>query len=230
MVPCVELAQSSAVRAARSALLRPFRYHRAMSAPTAPVPRSLVALVNAIHVQPDEVWAALVPAFVRRRLEAREHYCRPGVVQTSVGLLESGRVRAYYVTANGKTYNKHFFTGPDVIGDYASLLTGRPVEVPQQALTDCVVWSLDYAHLLSLEPRFPSLVQLQRRFAEALYLAKEQRELDLATRTAGERYAALVTQHPGIEAEIPLYEIAAYLGVTPTQLSRIRRRNRGSPA
>lgn len=190
-------------------------------------PPQLVSLVNAIHPLPEDVWAALVPALVRRRLAPREHYSPPGSVQTSVGLLESGRVRAYYVTRDGKTYNKHFFSGPDVMGDYASLLTGRPVEVPQQALTDCVVWSLDYAHLLSLEPQFPSLVQLQRRFAEALYLAKEQRELELATRTAGERYATFIAQHPGIEVEVPLYEIAAYLGVTPTQLSRIRRRARG---
>ncbi|MBX3270999.1 MAG: Crp/Fnr family transcriptional regulator [Sandaracinaceae bacterium] len=194
--------------------------------PTTTLPAPLVRLVNAIHPQGEEVWRALTPALVRRRLAAREHYAVPGAVQTSVGLLESGRVRAYYVTPGGKPYNKHFFTGPDVIGDYASLLTGRPVEVPQQALTPCVVWSLDHAWLVSLEDRFPSLVQLQRRFAEALYLAKEQRELDLATRTAGERYAALTARHPGIEAEIPLYEIAAYLGVTPTQLSRIRSRAR----
>ena len=190
------------------------------------VPRKLVALVDAIHPQSEEVWLAIRPALVRRRLVAREHYSAPGAVQETVGLLESGRVRAYHVTADGKQYNKHLFTGPDVIGDYASLLTGRPVEVPQQALTDCIVWSLDYAYLLSLEERFPSLVQLQRRFAEALYLAKEQRELELATRNASERYAALTTQHPGIEADVPLYEIAAYLGITPTQLSRIRARAR----
>ncbi len=198
--------------------------------PTPSLPARLVAMVNAIHPQPAEVWQALAPALVRRRLAAREHFSSPGVVQTAVGLLESGRVRAYYVTADGRPYNKHLFTGPDVIGDYASLLTGRPVEVPQQALTDCIVWSMGYAHLLALEERFPSLVQLQRRFAEALYLAKEQRELELATRTATERYATLIDQHPGIEAAIPLYEIAAYLGITPTQLSRIRaRRNQRAP-
>ncbi len=179
-------------------------------------------MVNAIHPLEPGVWPELVPLVVRRTLAPREHFSPLGSVQTTVGLLESGRVRAYYTTADGKAYNKHFFTGPDLVGDYASLLTGRPVEVPQQALTPCVVWVVEHAAIVALEDRYPSLVQLQRRFAEGLYLLKEQRELEMATMNATQRYARLVEAHPGIEVDVPLYEIAAYLGITPTQLSRVR--------
>ncbi|MGE0784636.1 MAG: Crp/Fnr family transcriptional regulator [Sandaracinaceae bacterium] len=184
----------------------------------------LLAMMERIGPLEPEVWAQLAPMLVRRTLETREHFAAPGSVQTTVGLLESGRVRAYFTRPDGKHYNKYFFTGPDLIGDYASLLTGRPVEVPQQALTPCTVWVLSYASVLALEDRFPSLVQLQRRYAEGLYLKNEQRELELATLNATERYALLLERHPGIEVDVPLYEIAAYLGITPTQLSRIRSR------
>jgi CRP-like cAMP-binding protein len=187
------------------------------------IPPRLLAMLDAIHPQPPEVVRALAPQLVRRTLAPREHFAPPGSIQTTVGLLESGRVRAYYTRPDGKHYNKHFFTGPDLIGDYASLLTGRPVEVPQQALTACVVWVVDHASILALEERFPSLVQLQRRFAEGLYLRNERRELELATLVASERNARLTAEHPGIEVDVPLYEIAAYLGITPTQLSRVRR-------
>jgi CRP-like cAMP-binding protein len=188
----------------------------------ADIPQRLVRMVDAIHPVDPAVWAAILPLVVRRTFAPREHVSPLGSVETSVGLLESGRVRAYYTTADGKQYNKHFFTGPDLVGDYASLLTGRPVEVPQQALTACVVWVIDRAAIIALEGRHPSLVQLQRRFAEGLYLIKEQRELEMATMNASQRYARLVEQHPGIEVDVPLYEIAAYLGITPTQLSRVR--------
>ncbi len=185
-------------------------------------PERLVGMVASIHPLEPAAWAALVPLVSRRTYAAREHVSALGSVQTTVGFLESGRVRAYYTTADGKEYNKHFFTGPDFVGDYASLLTGRPVEVAQQALTPCVAWLLDRAALVALEEQHPSLVQLQRRFAEGLYLVKERRELEMATMNASERYARLVVEHPGIEVDVPLYEIAAYLGITPTQLSRVR--------
>lgn len=186
------------------------------------IPPRLVGMVASIHPLEPAAWAAILPLVTRRTYAPREHLSPLGSVQTTVGLLESGRVRAYYTTADGKEYNKHFFTGPDFVGDYASLLTGRPVEVPQQALTPCAVWSIDRAALIALESQHPSLVQLQRRFAEGLYLLKERRELEMATMNATERYARLVDEHPGIEVDVPLYEIAAYLGITPTQLSRVR--------
>jgi CRP-like cAMP-binding protein len=186
------------------------------------LPAALVRMIDALHPLPAELWRELLPMLRRRRLAAREHFAEPGRLQTTVGFLERGRLRAYYTTAAGREYNKHFFSAPDLVGDYASLLTRRPVEVPQQALTECIVWVVPHASLLALESRFPDLVWLQRRFAESLYLAKEQRELELATLSAAERYRALCERSPGLEDDVPLYEIAAYLGITPTQLSRVR--------
>jgi CRP-like cAMP-binding protein len=187
-------------------------------------------MLDAIHPLDPSVWQELVPLLARRAFAPREHLSPLGSLQTTIGLLESGRVRAYFSTADGKEYNKHFFTGPDLVGDYASLLTGRPVEVPQQALTPCVVWTVDHGAIRALEDRHPSLVQLQRRFAEGMYLIKEQRELEMATMNATQRYARLVDQHPGIEVDIPLYEVARYLGITPTQLSRVRAARRKATA
>ncbi len=186
------------------------------------LPTALVQFVDALHPLSSELWREILPLLARKRLAPREHFAELRQKQTTVGFLERGRMRAYYTTAAGREYNKHFFSAPDLVGDYASLLTQRPVEVPQQALTECVVWVIPHASLLALEPRFPELIQLQRRFAEALYLANEQRELELATLGASERYRALCARCPGLEDDVPLYEIAAFLGITPTQLSRVR--------
>lgn len=188
------------------------------------LPDALVAYAHAIHPLSAEVWHTLRPLFSRRTLAIREHFAVAGTRQRTVGLLEEGCVRAYYTTAGGKEYNKHFFIGPAIIGDYASLITGLPVELPQQALSDCVVWVAEYRAITELEPRLPELVQFHRRFAEAMYLEKERRELQIATQPAAERYADFRRRFPAIEDHLPQYEIAAYLGITPTQLSRIRAR------
>jgi ribosomal protein L10 len=41
---------------------------------------------------------------------------------------------------------------------------------------------------------------------------------------AKERYLDFITLHPNIEDRIPLQFIASHLGITPTQLSRIRKK------
>ena len=50
------------------------------------------------------------------------------------------------------------------------------------------------------------------------------READLAQRSAGERYQELLATQPDIVDRVPLHQIAAWLGITPVALSRIRRR------
>jgi CRP-like cAMP-binding protein len=191
------------------------------------LPPPLVAHVQAIAPLREDTWAALAPRFRRVVLDRGAHFAPPGRPARRFGLLETGWIRAYHTTAGGAEYNKHLFHGPAVVGDYASLLTGGPVRIPQQALTPCVVFAADYAGLVALFEPHRDLERFARRFAERLYLEKEQRELELVTLTAAERYRRLRERHPTIEADLPQYAIASHLGVTPTQLSRIRSARRG---
>lgn len=186
------------------------------------IPTQLRSMLEAIAPLAPGTWDALDALFAPRELGKRALLVAPGSVATRVGLLEAGVVRAFYPTESGSEYNKHLFLAPAVVGDYASLLTGAPARVGQQTLTSCRVWLADFRALLALEARHPDLALLPRRFAESMYLLNEARELEMATLTAGERYVLLRERTPEIEEMVPQYEIASYLGVTPTQLSRIR--------
>ncbi len=46
----------------------------------------------------------------------------------------------------------------------------------------------------------------------------------MALLEAKERYLIFKEEHPGIETLIPQYHVASYLGISPTQLSRIRQK------
>jgi hypothetical protein len=52
---------------------------------------------------------------------------------------------------------------------------------------------------------------------------KEKREIEIVLKEAKERYIDFIITHPNIEDCIPLQYIASHLGITATQLSRIRR-------
>ncbi|MEZ5097196.1 MAG: Crp/Fnr family transcriptional regulator [Nocardioides sp.] len=192
------------------------------------LPASLIALVAAIHPLTPETWAKAAGLFRTVELDRGEHLVPPGRPATHLGLLERGWVRAYHVDANGTEYSKHLFHGPALVGDYASLLTGEPVRTPQQALTPATVHVAEWSRVVALFDAHRDLERLARRFAELLYLDNERREIELVTLPASERLRLLTERHPSVTRDLPLYQIAAHLGITPTQLSRIRRRDGSS--
>lgn len=66
--------------------------------------------------------------------------------------------------------------------------------------------------------------RLARKLAELFFVQKEQREIDIVLLDADKRYLLFQKEFPGLENMIPQYHIASYLGITPTQLSRIRKK------
>jgi len=70
----------------------------------------------------------------------------------------------------------------------------------------------------------PDLERAARILAERFFVQKEQREIELVVLDADQRYRLFQQQFPQLENQITQYHIASYLGITPTQLSRIRRK------
>lgn len=139
-----------------------------------------------------------------------------------IAFLESGVVRAFFINQEGQEYNKQFFTGPSSIGGYTSLLTGKANLIPQQALTDCKIWSCEFRSLTDRYDQYPDLERLSRKIAEYYFLEKEKKELEIVLLDASQRYRLFQKEFPTLEQLIPQYHIASYLGISATQLSRIR--------
>ncbi len=110
----------------------------------------------------------------------------------------------------------------DIYGVYYALLLNRPSHLSVQALTDCQLLVANFDALQALYDQHPMLERLARRQAENLFLIKEQREIDLVMLDAKARYARFQHQYPTLEQRVSQYHIASHLGITPTQLSRIR--------
>jgi CRP-like cAMP-binding protein len=80
----------------------------------------------------------------------------------------------------------------------------------------------NYEQLTRLFAPYPDWERFARCHAEWLFVLKEQREIELVLLDAAQRYQLFRQQYPSLEQKIAQYHIARYLGVTPTQLSRIR--------
>ncbi len=163
-------------------------------------------------------------AFVFDELKKGDYFVLEGEYADEIAFLESGIVRAYYINDQGKEYNKSFFVGPTIIGSYASLISREKNRLPQQALTDCTIWRAKFDMIEHLSKNNYEIEHLRRKIAEQFFVWNEKKQLEMALLEAKERYLIFKAEHPGIEHLIPQYHIASYLGISPTQLSRIRQK------
>lgn len=183
---------------------------------------TLLSYIRGISSISQETEEAIKHLFERKELGKNEVFLPAGKVARRLEFIEKGISRAYYVNDKGAEYNKHFFIGPCFTGGYASLISGQANQIVQETMSKCTMWTTDYQKFQALYPRFHDLETVARKIAESIFVQKEQREVELVTLNANERYKLFQKQYPQLEQLIPQYHIASYLGVTPTQLSRIR--------
>jgi len=173
----------------------------------------------------ENTWNEVKKLFTEHFLKKGEYFLQEGEVAKNFGFLKQGVVRAFYRNNEGVEYNKHFFTKNNMIGGYSSLVTQLPNTINQQALTDCNLLIGNYRKLIDLLDKHQDLERLLRKIAEHYFVDKEKREVEIVLLKASKRYAIFQTEYPQLEQLIPQYHIASYLGITPTQLSRIRAKN-----
>jgi CRP-like cAMP-binding protein len=180
--------------------------------------------LNLLSPISEETWLKVSNVFREKTLKKGDYFAKNGEKAVHIGYLKSGVIRAFYTNSEGVDYNKHFFLPNSLVGAYASLISGNVNLIAQQALTDCQILVADYAHLTQLYDSCPDLERMSRKYAEFSYIYKEAREIELVVLDAEQRYAIFQKQYPNLEQIITQYHIASFLGVTPTQLSRIRRK------
>lgn len=188
----------------------------------------LLKYINNITPINKDTSEELLKCFKSIRLRKNDFFVQKDEHAKHIGFLQTGIVRAFFLNQQGKEYNKQFFVGPSIIGAYTSLLTKKPNKIAQQALTDCEILIADFKEIEKLYEKSHNLERLGRKIAEFYFLEKEQKEIEMALLDADKRYAIMKKNFPYLERTIPQYHIASYLGITPTQLSRVRKKYKTS--
>ncbi len=171
-----------------------------------------------------ETWEAFKQFCILIHLDKDQYFTKAGEIPQSFGFVCAGLLRAYVTDAKGNEYNKVFFPEHTFPGSMVALLTSAP--------SDFSIASLEESQLLQIN--FKAYRQLLKirddlKLFHILYLeknwlvAKEKREVALVQENATERYLSFKENFPALEKRIAQYHIASHLGITPTQLSRIRK-------
>lgn len=151
--------------------------------------------------------------------------CRTNELQDSFYFVNKGLLRFYIVDEKGSEYNKVFFSEGMFPGSMVSLLKNEPSEFEIEALEDCELIQIDFKNYRVLLKESEDLKLFQINYLEKNWLIKmESKDVSSVQKDARERYEDFLDNHPSLESRLTQYHIASHLGITPTQLSRIRKK------
>lgn len=145
-------------------------------------------------------------------------------IPTFYAYIYKGLIRAFTCDVKGNEYNKVFFDEGMYPGSMTALLTSTPSTLACEALEDSIIIEIDFKAYRKLLSENDELKLFQIHYLEKNWvLAKEIRETEIVQDDATIRYLQFVEQSPSLVDRLPQYHIASHLGITPTQLSRIRK-------
>ncbi|MGE6356454.1 Crp/Fnr family transcriptional regulator [Flavobacterium sp. NPDC079362] len=149
---------------------------------------------------------------------------RNGQVAKEIHFIAKGALRAFITDDEGNIYNKNIFLEGDLAGSTASLIQQTPSYFAIEALEYSILININYKKYRQLIFQNDDLKNFYIAYLERNWvIEKEQREISIVMENATERYLDLLSKHPDISERIALLHIASHLGITPTQLSRIRK-------
>jgi CRP-like cAMP-binding protein len=163
-------------------------------------------------------------ASVVRRFQADDVLFSAGDRPDVLYFIQSGLVRFFYLTDDGKEFNKNFVAAGSVVTSLSTFLSGVPSPFFTQALEDTVTIALPMEFVRRQVEADIYWERLLSRSVAMLALKKEQREASFLLQDASARYEAFLEEFSDLASRLPQSHIASYLGITPVALSRIRAR------
>lgn len=187
--------------------------------------------VDAYYPLSQETWSAIAAITSIKLLAKDEWLYKEGEYLTTFAFLHQGLVRLVNTNAAGQEYNKRFFVAGEFPGVMRALHRQELANQGIQALEASQVVLIKFKQFRALLMDNPELMRFQILYLEKNWLLeKDKRELYMVQLDATERYLAFLKEQPELAERVPQYHLASHLGITPTQLSRIRKslKNSGS--
>jgi serine/threonine-protein kinase len=165
----------------------------------------------------------ITSAFVARTYRKGDFYQRAGEFTTHGAFVTRGLFRNYSVDAKGNETITKFSPERTWIGDFRSATSGEPTPYFVEALETSDVLRIDLRSFMQMGRIMPEHAE---RYARGLHRGQEATERRLALylhASAEERFADFAASHPSLVDRVPSAMLASYLGMTPEELSRVRR-------
>lgn len=185
----------------------------------------LYPILNEISPLSKDVWDDAKRYFKSKTLPKGAHLFDIEEKVTVFYFLIEGLARYYYISDEGKEFNKSFAEKPGHLLSSISSVSMEEETSPFCVETLCEFKTLyiSYDDFIKLGEKHLQWNKLTLKIYERLIVKKERRESDFLLLNAKDRYLKFLNDYSMIEDVVQNYHIASYLGITEVALSRIRK-------
>jgi CRP-like cAMP-binding protein len=148
---------------------------------------------------------------------------KPGTSVKHEYFVVKGCLKAYYIDDKGNRHIIQFAVENWWVGDFDAFYKQVPSKLYIEAIEDSQLLSINYNSLQKIYSEAPIFERYFRILITKAFIAQRKRILSTLEKHTQERYIEFCTSYPNIEDRVPNYDIANYLGVTPENLSRVRK-------
>ena len=170
----------------------------------------------------EEEIIEILDTFHIKEFQKGDHFKCHSEVCNKVGFLVEGSTKHYVLKKNGDEVTGRLTLKNNFISDIISVRTKGRTPISIQCLEPSIML---VTSVEKMEAQLEVNLTLNRLLRE--YIAESVVELGklymlFITGSAKERYEFILENNPSLVKNIPLRLIASMIGITPTQLSRIR--------
>jgi len=178
--------------------------------------------IDNIYPFGNECWSEIEPLIYIKELDKNEYFSKEGQSTRDLGFIFNGILRIYYLNDKGEEWNKQFLQKNDFV---ASSISPEKKSITNiQALAETIILCIPYSELTRLSNKYSEIKLVIQKLTFSYLEQKQEREIRLLSEEAMNNYLTFKKAYPDLENKIQHYHIASYLGITPTQLSRLRKK------
>lgn len=162
---------------------------------------------------------------VLRHYEKGELFVEQGQIAKYLGYIKSGSLKYVVYAADGTESVVGLEFEEEFVADFPFSLYGKKSRVSIVAVTPCEIYCISTKEIGQGMKSDEKLYRIVAESSNALFDTVYNRYINLYIKSAWERYYELVEKHKDIFSIFSLKDIASFLNITPTHLSRLRKKD-----
>lgn len=181
--------------------------------------KNLILQNIAKHIQLNKKEADYFLTLLKEHKLKRKQFL---AVENDVAFVTKGCLRSYSIDTNGFEHILQFAPVDWWIGNMRNLIPQNNNLLNIDAIEDSEVLILSRHDQLKLFDEFPKFERFFRILMERALVSANRRLMDILALTAQQRYESFCKYYPTLINQLPQKYIAAYIGVTPEFLSKMK--------
>lgn len=157
-----------------------------------------------------------------KKVKKKTFLLKAGEVCDFEAYIIKGCARVFYVDENGFEVDLLFAVEDWWLSDLASFSQQKPGHLNIETIEECELLSISYASKEKLFKKVPAFERLFRLMLQRTHESMMNRLISTISKSAEARYEEFIKKYPTIPQRVPQQLIAAYLGISPEFLSKIR--------